>query len=229
MVPLFGVPKLSRTMPSLNPSVIPKPNGNTDLARMVMAARKARARNGRTAIQNRTTPLPRHEKRRVESQNTKTQILTANQSASDKNPRLATTTATKTMRKIGRRSERNVLSQCRKNRKAESNLRTSPPPPRPTLVPNPINPPGVGGLGVHPQSQDRSRKPRNPLDDRHPLHHSRNTTTRARGLVMYTGRYDRNVRSRGGPRHRAPPVRVSSSATTKGPSTRRIVCILESG
>ena len=228
MVPLFGVLKLSRTMPSLNPSVIPKPNGNTDLARMAMAARKARARNGRTAIQNRTTPLPRHEKRRVESQNAKTQILTANQSESDKNLRLAMTTATKTMRKIGR-SERNVLSQSRKNRKAGSNLRTSLPPPRPTLVPNQINPPGVGGLGVHPPSQDLSRKPRNPLDDRHPPHHSRNTTTRARGLVMYTERYDQNVRSRGGLRHRAPPVRVSSSATTKGPSTRRIVCILESG
>jgi len=188
MVPLFGMPQLSRTMPSPNLSVIPKANENTDLARTATVARRARARNGRTAIRNWTTPLPRHERRRAGSQNARTGILTANQSENDRNPRLATMTVTKMMRKTGRRNERNVPSQGRKNRKAGSSLRTSLPPPRPTLVPNPTSPPGVVGPGVNPPSRDRNQKPPSPLKGRHPLYHSRSTITRARGPAMYTGR-----------------------------------------
>jgi len=231
MAPLFGTTRRSRTMPSLNPSVIPRANENTDLARVVMVVRKARARNGGIAIRNWTTPLHRHEKRRAGNQNEKTATLTASQSETDKNPKPATMTATKTKTKtkIGRRNEGSGPSQDRKNRKAESNLRTRPPPPRPTPVANPMTPSSVSGSGVHPPSQDRSRKPRNPLGVRHLLHRLKNTITRARGPLMCTGRYDPNVRPWGGPRHHAQPVRVSSSVTTKGPSTRRIVCILGSG
>ena len=229
MAPLSGVPKRSRTMPSLNLSVIPRANENTDLGRTAMAVREARARNGRIAIRNWTTPLLHHEKRRAESQNAKTETPTTNQSERGKNPGPATATVTMRRRKTGRRNERRGPGQVRKNRKAENNLRTSLQPPRLTLVPNQMNPPGVGGLGAHLPSQGRSRKPRNPLNDRQPLHRSRNSISRAWGPLMYTGRYDQNVRSRAGPRHHALPVRVSSSVTTKDPSTRRTVSILGSG
>jgi hypothetical protein len=149
MVPLSGILRLSRTMQSLSPSVIPKPNESTDLVRAVMIVRKASARNGRIAIRNWMMPLPHHEKRRPASQNVKTAILTVNQNESDKNPRLAT----KTRRKTRQRSGRSGPSQGLKNRKAGSNLRTSLPPLCPTLVPNPMDPPGLDGLGVLPQSQ----------------------------------------------------------------------------
>ena len=192
MAPLSGIPRLSRTIQSLNLSAIPKANGNTDLAKTAMVAGKARAQNVRIAIRNWMMPLLRHEKRRAASQNAKAAILTADQGGNGRNPSLVATTVTKTRRKAGRRNERSGPSQDQKSRKAESNLRTSLPPLRPAPILSPIDPPGTNGLEVLP-SQGPSRKPRKPLNGHHPLHRSRNTVTRAWGRLMYTGRSDRNV------------------------------------
>jgi len=176
MVPLSGILRRSQTMLNLNPSVAPKANENTDPARIVVVIGKARARNGRTATRNWMTPLPHRERRRVVGQNAETAILTANQNENDENPKLATTAITKTRRKSRRINGRSGLS--RTNRKAENDLRMSPPPPRPTLVRNPVDLPDVDGPEVFPPSQDRNQTPRNSPNDLPPLHRSRNTITR---------------------------------------------------
>ena len=211
---------------SPNPNVIPKASENTDLARTAMVVRRANTRNGTTAIPNWTMPLPRHGKRRPASQNTKIVILTTNENENDRKPKLVTTTIT---RKTRRRNERSGPGQGQENRKAENNPRTSLPLLRLTPAQNPMNLPSAGGPGVLPPSPSRNQKPRNPPNDHPPLHRSRNTITRAWGPLMYTGRSDQNVRSRGGLRRHVRPVRVSSFATTEDPSTRRIVYILGSG
>jgi len=140
-------------MQSLNPGVIPKANGNTDLAKVAIVVRKARAQNGRTAIRNWMMPPPHRERRRVVSQNAKKPILTANRNESDGNPELAATTVTRTRRETGQEKGRNGPNQDRKSRKAESNLRSLPPL-RPTLVPTPMHILSVDGPEVFPQSQD---------------------------------------------------------------------------
>jgi hypothetical protein len=209
---------------SPNPNVILKASENTDLARTATVVRRANTQNGTTAIRNWTMPLPRHGKRRPASQNTKIVILTTDENENDRKPKLAMMTIKK-----ARRNGRSGPSQGQENRKAENNPRTSLPPLRLTLAQNPMNPPSAGGPGVLPPSRSRNQKPRNPPNDHPPLHRSRNTITRAWGPLTYTGRSDQNVRSRGGLRRHARPVRASSSATTEDPSTRRIVYILGSG
>jgi len=177
MVPLSGIPRQSRTMQNLNLSVVPKANENTDPARVVVVIRKARAQNGRTAIWNWMTHLPHRERRRAVGQNAKTAILTANQNENDESLKLATAIVTKARRKSRRTNGRSGLR--RKNRKAESNLRMSPLPPRPTRVRNPMDLPDVNGPEVFPPSRDRSQTPRNSPNDLLPLHRSRNTITKA--------------------------------------------------
>ena len=145
MVPLSGIPRPSRTMQSPSPSATPKPNENTDPAMMVIVVRKARAQSGRTATRILMMLLPRHKKRRAASRNVKTAILIANQSENDENPKFA-----KTRRKTRRRNGRSGPGQGRRNRKADSNLKTSPLPLRPTLVPNPTDPPGVNDPEILP-------------------------------------------------------------------------------
>jgi len=152
-VPPSGIPRPSRTMQNLNPSVVQKANGNTDLARE-MDVRKARARSGRIVILNWVMPLPHHGKRRAANRNTKRAILTKSQNENDESPNLATTTITKMRTKIGRRNGRSGRSRDRKNQNAESNLKTSLPPLRPILVPNPMDLPGVNGPEMPPPSQD---------------------------------------------------------------------------
>ena len=222
MVSLSGIPRPSRTTQSPSPSVTPKPNENTDL--VAMAVRKARARSGRITTRILMMLLPRHEKRRAASRNTKTAILIANQSENDENLKSATTTVTKTRRETGRRNGRSGPGQGRRNQRAESNLKTSPPP----LRPNPIDPPGVNGPEVLP-NQNRSQTPRNPRNDHPPPHHSRNMIMRAWEPLTFTERSDQNARSRGGLRHLARPVPVSSFVMTVDPSMRRTVCIMGSG
>ena len=169
------------------------------------------------------TPLPRRGKRKAASQNVKTAIPTTGQSENEKNPKLGATIVRRTRRKTGRRNERSGPSQSRKNQKAESNPRTNRPPLRPTPAQNQIDPPGASGPKALP-SQDRD-----PPNDHHPPRRSRNTITRVSVPLTYTGRSDKNVRSWGGPRRLARPVRVLSSVTIGDPSTRRIVCILRNG
>ena len=147
MVPHSGIQRPSRTTQNLSPSVIPKPSENTDLVMIVTVVRRERAQSGRIATRIQMTLLPRHGRGGAASRNAKTAILIANQSENDENPKLA-----KTRRKTGRRNGRS--GPGRRNRKAESNLKTSPLPLRPTLVPNPMNPPGVNGLEVLPPSQN---------------------------------------------------------------------------
>jgi len=146
MVPHSGIQRPSRTTQSPNPSVILKPNENTDLAMMVMVVRE-RAQSGRIATWILTILLPHHGRGGAASRNAKTAIPIANQSENEENPKVA-----KTKRNTGRRNGRS--GPGRRNRKAENNLKTSPLPLRPTPVPNPIDLPGVNGPEVLPPSQN---------------------------------------------------------------------------
>lgn len=152
MVPLSGIPRPSQTTQSPNPSVIPNPNENTGLVKMMMVVRKARVQSGKIATRILMMPPPRHGKGGAASRNAKTAVLTANQSENDENPKLVTTTMMTMTRKTERRSGRSGPGQGRRNRKAENNLKTSPLPPRPN--PNPMDPLGVNDPKVLPPSQN---------------------------------------------------------------------------
>ena len=185
-VPLSGIPGLSRTTPSLNPSVIQKINENTDPVRVPRDVRKERAQNGRKATRIQMNLLPRHEKRRLVGQNAKTAIPMTNQSENEGNPKLATTTVVKTRGNTRQRKGRSEPGQGRRDRKAEGILKTSPLPLPLTPDPNPMDPTGANSL-------DPSQKPRNLSNDQPPPLCSRNTITRASVPVMFTERSDQNV------------------------------------
>ena len=153
MVPVSGISRLSQTTQSLNPNAIQKANENTDLAGRVMVVREARAQSVGIATRTWMKLLPHHEKRRAAGRNVKAAIPMTNQNRNDENRKFVTTTVTKMRRKTGPRKGRSSPGQGRGNRRTESNLKTSPPPLCPTLVPNPMNLPGVNGTEALP-SQD---------------------------------------------------------------------------
>ena len=144
-MPLSGTRRLSQTTRSPNPNVTPRVNENTGLARTAMVVGKARARNGRIATQNRTSPLPPRGGRRAANRNARKAILKANQSESVKNQKLVMTTARgRRRRRIGRRNGSvGGHSQSPRNRKPKNNPRTIPRPLLPILIPNRIDPPGA--------------------------------------------------------------------------------------
>ena len=177
-VRLSGTPRSSRMTQSLNPNVMSKANGNTDLARTVVVGRKARARNDRIAIRNWVIIPPRRGKRAAD-RNARIATLMASPNENGENPKPVATKVRTKRRKIRQRDGRSgSLGRGRKNRKVEINQRTNPLPLPPTPVQNLTSSSGGDVQKRLRQNRNPKRTPRDLPSGHPPPRPSRNTMMR---------------------------------------------------